>query len=198
MFKFSRHEQYILILLLLAIFSGSGVLVYRNNAGQIITVMDPAENVQAEEKIPNIQETAKLYVHVSGEVANPGVYELKEGSRVYEAIKMAGGVTDNADMNYLNLAQILHDAQKIYVPVKGSVNLEGNEIIKEDNKRGININSASLIELGSLPGIGQVLAQRIIEYRRIHGRFEDKKELMKVPGIGEKRFAEIEELIVVY
>ncbi len=197
MYKFSRQEQYVLILLLLAIFSGSGVLIYRNSTGQIITVMEPADNVKAEEKVPS-EETAKLYVHVSGEVINPGVYELKEGSRVYEAIKMAGGVTENADMNYLNLAQILHDAQKIYVPMKGSVGLEGDEGIKENNKRGVNINSASIIELSSLPGIGQVLAQRIIEYRRTHGRFEDKKDLMKVPGIGEKRFAEIEDLIVIY
>ena len=115
-----------------------------------------------------------IKVKVSGAVRKPDWYDLPEGSLVIEAVRKAGGALPQANLERLNLSSSLRDREEIHVP--------GEKI---------GINSSSVEELTYLPGIGPVLAQRIIEYREKNGDFKDISELMNVPGIGKKKLAQI-------
>lgn len=139
----------------------------------------------------------RIIVHVAGAVANPGVIELPAGSRLHEAIAAAGGSTDAADPQKLNLASVLEDGQKIVVPTRGEP--DPAEPVSgatagpagpggSPGTRGgkINLNSASVEELGTLPRVGPVLAQRIVDWRKQHGRFKTVQELDAVDGVGPK------------
>ena len=133
-----------------------------------------------------------LTVHVAGAVARPGVVRLQEGARVLDAVEGAGGPLPEADLDALNLAQQVQDGQKITVPRKG----EGGEAGESRKKGGkININTADAEELEKLPGVGPTLAERIVSYRDKNGAFSSIEELKKVSGIGEKKFAEIRDLV---
>lgn len=130
-----------------------------------------------------------LTVHVAGEVNVPGVYSLPVGSRVLDAINAAGGATERGDLHRLNLADILTDGKKIYLP---------SLITIQDNQCGetlVNINTANAKELESLPGIGPSRAQKIIDYRDKNGPFSSIEEITKVDTIGPKIFEAIQELI---
>lgn len=157
-----------------------------------------------------------IYVHVAGAVRNPGVYRLTEGQRVYEAINLAGPRED-ADLDSLNLARILADEEHIYVPKKGEPGSGGQNGLSHGgypyvpgggtgsgggiSRPGpvfpININAATSTELEFLPGIGPVLAEAIVKYRKEAGPFRTKEDLKKVSGIGDKTFEKIKDLIVI-
>ena len=142
----------------------------------------------------------RITVHVAGAVARPGVVELPAGSRVHEAIKAAGGATDAAEPDRLNLAAVLEDGQKVLVPARGDpepVEPPGGGGTAPSgagtggtNPGGgggkINLNTAGVEELGTLPRVGPVLAQRIVDWRQQHGRFKTVQELDAVDGIGPK------------
>lgn len=146
---------------------------------------------QKQEK-PNNEEISYIYVDIDGAVINPGVYELTEGSRVIDAINLAGGLSDNAFTQNLNKARILVDGEKIYIYQEGEI-----EIIESDDKVGlININSASIDSLMSLPGIGEVYAKRIIDYRN-KKKFSSIEEIKNIEGIGGKTFEKLKELITI-
>ncbi|MFE4230643.1 helix-hairpin-helix domain-containing protein [Arthrobacter sp. NPDC056886] len=140
-----------------------------------------------------------IEVHVAGAVLKPGVVQLPSGSRLYEAILAAGGATAKADPDRLNLAAVVEDGQKVLVPIRGepdpadaptgSSPASGSAAggTGPDNDGGkINLNTASLEELGTLPRVGPVLAQRIVDWRQQHGRFRTVQELDAVDGIGPK------------
>ena len=138
--------------------------------------------------------TSTIAVYVVGEVVRPGVYYLPTGSRIVDAIRLAGGLTASADMTSINMAMRLSDGMQIYVaPVGGSQGAGG--LSSGDGK--IHINVASADELQTLPGIGPVLAKRIIEYRETHGPFQKIEDLLDVSGIGEKRLEQIRPYIAV-
>jgi len=137
----------------------------------------------------------KIVVHVCGEVKYPGVYYIQNGGRVYDAIQKAGGVTEEADIHLLNLAQILSDEARIYVPKKGEVISSDSFYSGSTMNQKININNVDSSTLQSLPGIGPVLAQRIIDYRKNIGRFKSIQQLLNVKGIGLSKFAEIEDKV---
>ncbi len=149
-------------------------------------------------------DTNKIVVHIEGEIANPGVYELDKDSRVFDAVEAAGGLLRDADKKGVNLAKKIVDEEYIYIPNKNEENIEPryrdnlltptNAI---ENMNLININKANIIELKSLPGIGDVLAGRIIEYRNEKGSFKSIEELKNVSGIGDKRFNDIKNKITV-
>ena len=131
-----------------------------------------------------------IMVDICGEVVNPMVVSLEEGSRVEDAIKAAGGVTDNADLTQINRAAFLVDGDKIIIP---SINFEDgsssdgvstNSI--SDGK--ININTAGSEELQNLDGVGPVTAEKIIEYRESNGMFKTIEDIKNVSGIGDKTF----------
>lgn len=146
-----------------------------------------------------------IYVHVAGAVESPGVYELAKGQRVYEALEKAVPL-DDADMDSLNLAGLLGDQDKIYVPRKGELEVApgapayGSGGSAENPPRvvfPININRATAGELELLPGIGPAKAGAIIEFREKQGPFARAQDLKKVSGIGDVTFAKIESLITV-
>jgi competence protein ComEA len=147
-----------------------------------------------------------LRVHVAGAVVRPGVYELGDNSRVEDAVDAAGGFVVEADKNALNLAAHLEDGERIDIPyVAGFIpdEAEGFVVITEGTpsplagEELVNINTASLQELDTLPGIGPTIAQRIIDYRTRNGPFATINDIVNVPGIGSATFAEIQALITV-
>jgi competence protein ComEA len=139
-----------------------------------------------------------LFVHVAGWVRNPGVYELQAGARVIDAIGSAGGPREGADLNALNLAALVIDAQQVLVPRRATVTQGGVGTVTSPTGAGqINLNSATAEELETLPGIGEVLAQRIIEHRESNGPFTSVDELLDVSGIGEARLEDIRDEVTV-
>lgn len=143
-----------------------------------------------EETVQEPDVDAVVYVHVCGAVRHPGVYELPAGSRIYEAVEMAGGFRKKADAAGLNQAELLEDGMQIYVPVKG-------ESETKDEPAKVNINTASKEELMTLTGIGEAKAEAIIQYRDKHGKFKKIEEIMNISGIKEGMFAKIESDITV-
>lgn len=150
------------------------------------------------------QEKRILIVFICGEICNPGVYEIAEGSRINDLIKAAGGTGTNACLELINPAQKLVDGQRVYIPsVEESREFvfsggEDNAAVYENHGAEIiNINYASKKELETLPGIGSELASRIIQYREMHGGFQSIDELRKVSGIGDKKFSDIKEMVTV-
>ena len=139
-----------------------------------------------------------IYVHICGAVINPGVYQVPAGTRVYQALELAGGSSDDAYLSGINLADKLADGQKVYIPAEGE-NAEGILSIDSGDVQSvmININTASEAELMTLPGIGQSRAKDIINYRVKNGLFESIDDIMKVSGIKEAAFEKIKDLIKV-
>lgn len=160
------------------------------------------------------QETAEtgagstIYVHVCGHVKYPGVYQMQEGSRVYEAIDMAGGMLEEGAGDALNMAALLEDGMRIMVPdlaqaakmiEQGAVFDPGSSgaVSGEKNSGKVNINRASVQELMTLTGIGQSRAEAIIRYREEVGSFQKIEDVMKVSGIKESAFNKIKDEITV-
>lgn len=140
-----------------------------------------------------------LYVDISGAVNSPGVYSVSSKTRLYEVVEMAGGLTDKADINSINQASFVEDGEKIIIPEKGEVipeaNPEGNSSEVSSSSSGvININFASKEELKTLNGIGDAIADRIIEYRN-STKFKSKEDIKKVKGIGDGIYDKIKEQI---
>ena len=146
-----------------------------------------AETEDTEEK----QEA--IYVHVCGEVVNPGVYRLHTGSRIYEALEAAGGLSDEASAEALNQAEQVEDGQQIYVPSREEKEqqiLENQSADPEEDGK-VNLNTASKEQLKTLNGIGEAKATAIIQYREEHGGFQKIEELMEVEGNKEGTFQKI-------
>ena len=148
--------------------------------------------VQIENKKEN-----KIVVDISGQVNKQGVITLDEGSRIIDAVNLAEGLTDKADLNKINLAYILSDAEKIYIP-----SIEDNiqpEIVSTNNntKISVNINTAIEQELEKIPGIGSTIAKRIVNYRNENGKYKSIDDLKNVSGIGESKYNKIKEYIYV-
>jgi len=157
-----------------------------------------------------------LFVHVAGAVEKPGVYQLPAGSRLIDAVNKAVPNSE-ADLNSLKLAAQVTDGQTIYVPVKApaaqpevasSSGASGaartvvtpSPGVVANHQQGsgkININTADVTQLDTLPGIGEAYAQRIIQYREINGPFQSIEDIKQVSGIGEKKFEQLKDLITV-
>jgi len=150
-----------------------------------------------------LEETPKIKIYITGEVVSPGVYELEENSRVEDAIHAAGGLTDKAILTNVNLAYVLEDASKIYIP--NSNDNEISEVITNgmsnttsmSKNQKININKANAQDLENVPGIGPSTAEKIITYRNENGKFSSIDDLKNVTGIGEKKFESIKDYISV-
>lgn len=142
---------------------------------------------------------AVIFVDIKGEVKKPGVYQMKVGDRVKDALDAAGGLTAEADSQKVNLAQRVEDQMVIVVPKVGeeAEAIPAGVTSKETSKEGkVNINTATVEELKTLKGVGEKKAEAIIEYRKKNGSFKTKEDLMKVRGIGKKLFESFEERIV--
>ena len=133
-----------------------------------------------------------LMVDVAGAVVNPGVYSLPLNARVVEAIKAAGGLKKGADTSDINQARILKDGEQIYVyPSAASSGGVSRPTVRKNGP--IMINRATVKDFESLDGIGPVLANRIVSYRKSNGPFTAIEDLLKVPGIGQSKFAQFKE-----
>jgi competence protein ComEA len=141
-----------------------------------------------------------VFVDIGGAVENPGVYEVAKDTRLFEVIEMAGGLTEDADADRVNRASFVEDGQKIIIPEKGS-DIAGDPASASaapgDSGSGlININTATADELKTLSGIGDVTAEKIIEYRSSKS-FKSKEDIMSVDGIGSKTYEKIKDRITV-
>lgn len=160
------------------------------------------------------EENNTIVVHITGEINYPGVVVLKEGARVIDAIEAGGGETDEADLSSLNLAYMLSDGEKIYVPNKEETSQESQEreyitSAKDNSEQSengakstgtnfkININTAKQEELTQITGIGESTAKKIIEYRTQNGKFKSIEDIKNIPGIGDSKFNAMKEEITV-
>lgn len=188
----------ILILLIICVyyyFSNSS-----KNKEMIIGESSPAEMFeQNEEKstVVNADEKINIMVDVKGAVMEPGIYHAEQGERVNDLIIKAGGFTNEADRNQVNLSERIEDEMVIFVPVIREMeeNIQ-NEIGKQKSTL-INLNKATESELQTLPGIGPSKSLAIIEYREANGGFKTIEDLKKISGIGEKTYEKLEALISV-
>ncbi|MGI6177029.1 MAG: helix-hairpin-helix domain-containing protein [Eubacterium sp.] len=149
------------------------------------------------DKVPD----EKIIADISGAVLSPGVYELQAGSRLEDLIDCAGGLSEDADIDSINRASVVSDGEKIYVPRKSEnrpvYSSSENTVEASSAGRKVNINTAGADELETVPGIGPVTAQKILDYRELNGPFASIEELMNVKGIGEAKFEKMKDSVVV-
>lgn len=208
---FTKKEGLVIIFLIIIVLTISLISFLKNNMirkedssdisnlfEELIEDGEPTSDTRGDVNNTN----KEIMVHVSGQVYNPGLVILKEGDRVIDAIELAGGLKKDADLDKINLAKKLEDEDKIFIPRIGenSVNLDINMtdsyfIGDGKSSRKVNINTSSKEELMTLPGIGDVLAERIIEYRE-NNPFKDIEDIKNVSGIGEKKFQDLKDLII--
>ena len=157
----------------------------------------------AESKVT--KDSAEIFVYVCGAVLNPGVYGLPEGSRGCDALEAAGGFDDGADREQINLAALLSDGSRLYFPYEGeeaevsqaATSAENTESAGGEESSLVNINTAGLEQLMTVPGIGEKRAQAIIDYRSSGGYFENPEDLMNISGIGESVYLKMKNYICV-
>ncbi|WGX76744.1 helix-hairpin-helix domain-containing protein [Paraclostridium bifermentans] len=177
-----------------------------NNQGDFSKI-ENIEDVKAVDKTENM--TKKISIYISGAVNSPGVVELKSNERLMEGVKLCDGLTDEADTNRINLAMKVKDEGHYIIPKEGEEialndsnenvennNNDGNNSAEGGNKK-ININSASKEELDSLPGVGEVTAQKILDYREENKEFKSIDEIKNVKGIGENKFNDLKDYICI-
>ncbi len=161
--------------------------------------------------------TGKIYVDIGGEVNTPGVYEVVSGTRLFEVIEQAGGLTENANIDVINQAEAVYDGQKILIAsyeetengqgstssTQGTSAASGNETTNSNTSSSVtqsdkvNLNTADSAMLQTIPGIGPSKAERIIEYRTSNGRFNSIEDIKNVSGIGNKTYESIKDYLVV-
>ena len=233
-FDFVRHHIYIILGALCVVIVGIIYIVSMGSAGRVI---DPADiiydagapapvlaqqyepaNIETPAEAPTempattapTEEPALILVHIVGEVANPGVFELEDGARVYDVLQLAGGETEDADLARINLAAFLHDAMQIIIPAVGD---DIDEVFIFADGAGapgpgasggaaaqggqVNINTATAEQLQTLPGVGPVMAENIIAYRESIGGFTSVDDLINVTRIGEATLERLRPLVTV-
>ena len=204
----NKKQKIILIILITII--GIGIYCYTNAIEN--TSEEEIENVLEVVQTNTTKETEEknIFVHIAGCVQKEGMLELSSNSRIADAIEKAGGLTQEADLSDINLAYLLEDGMKIYIPNQNE-RQENNEktenTAKTENTPSmqiqdtstkqdvININTATQEELDTLPGIGPATAAKIIAYRKEKGKFNNKEEIKEVSGIGEAKYEKIKEYI---
>lgn len=225
--NFTRLEKIVILIIALLLITTLGFKIFSNRDKSGIQIeesglfLDETDNNKNEDELFLVEnedelkeDNTPIVIHITGEVQNPGVITLKNGDRVIDAIKKAGGLSSYADENKINLAQKLFDEDKVIIPGIGdnmeNENVEGTNqqvsqamIISGNNENSsasqsgsgsININTASIDELKTLPGIGDVTAQKIIDYRE-NDKFNSIEDIKNVSGIGEKKFEAIKSMI---
>jgi competence protein ComEA len=176
----------VLLVLLVRHIGGSGA------AAPVVTpIRAPAK--------PKAAAATLLVIDVAGAVRRPGLYRLRSGSRIDDAIAAAGGATAKAQLDAVNLAAPLADGEQIVVPGRGAGGVAAAATppaAGSSPSAPLDLNTATLEQLDSLPGIGPVTAQKILDYRQEHGAFHSVAELEGVPGIGAGRLAQLKGLVI--
>ena len=178
----------LVVLVFLFVAAVGAILISLNSAkpyqaADTVEVVDqpPAQAIQA----------PTIFVHVVGEVANPGIYSVDAGGRVFDAIFAAGGFTELADQASVNLAREVSDGEQVLILTTGQTAAAGSAKASQL----LSLNRASQAELEQLPGVGPTLAGRMLDWRTANGGFKKKEDLMKVSGIGPKLFASMKDLV---
>lgn len=162
-----------------------------------------SNELEIEKANNEIKETEEIMVHISGAVNKPGIIKLNSSKRIVDALELAGGPRDDADLDRINLAAKLHDEEKIYVPKIGEENISGiSSLVSSPSESGnssgkININSADASDLQKIPGVGEKTAEKIIDYRN-NNSFSSIEDIKNVPGIGDKKFESMKDYISTY
>ncbi|MFA5576537.1 MAG: helix-hairpin-helix domain-containing protein [Tissierellaceae bacterium] len=199
---FTKREQVAILVIALTIIFTVGFkflkreMTKAEEIGIEIYEEEPAPEGEETETVEEDQDKL-IMVHISGQVKFPGVIKIEEGKRLIDAVELLGGLKDQADIDRINLAKKLEDEEKIYIPKIGEEPREDMTYSSEGTKSSgkININRATKSELSTLPGIGDVLADRIIEYRE-DSPFKKIEDLKNVSGIGDKKFESVKDLII--
>jgi competence protein ComEA len=201
MFEFTVRQRLAALTLLFFLLLGGSLLFFnRDNQG-----FTEEYRVGEEEKF--------LCVHVCGAVVNPGIFEVKPGTRKHEVLQLAGGALAEGDLNQINLAEYVLDGEQVYLPKKGEVPLKVTRKKTITAVKGLSsgertqsqptakfpydLNSATQNELELVPGIGPALAERILKYRTEHGKFNSYEDLLKVSGIGGAKLEKFRPYLVV-
>lgn len=216
-----NNKQKVLFAILIIILLVVGIYVYNIRFNQTVEDNIDTDNINSINFVNSILDTNEntnekenlIIVHITGAVKKSGIVKLNQGARIYDAIEMAEGSLENADLSKVNLAYILEDAQKIYIPYVGEENensieqeyitssFGNNSIIIQNNNKGekekVNINTANQTELETLPGIGTATAEKIIDYRNKNGKFDNIEDIQNVKGIGQSKYENIKESICV-
>lgn len=184
----------------------AAVLFFWLNSGSDEIKIDEGNSSAIEEDGVFQQEVnstqSHLYVDIGGEVMKPGVYEVSDGTRLFEVIDKAGGLTEDADIDGINRAETVQDRQKIMIGRHGENPDENRDSYSANNvtdsgEGKVNINTADAAALQTIPGIGPSKADRIIEYRESEGKFNEIDDIKNISGIGNKTFESIKEYITV-
>ena len=202
----------LLLMLLTGCTSANSEIILSDNATMEACVdTEPVETDEPSEEVKETESIEVVVVYVCGAVQSPGVYELPGGSRIDDAVRAAGGFSEEADRTYVNLAAKVGDGFKLQIPTLqetaddaqvrniDSFDGDGNTSSGADSDGGglININTASKDQLVTLPGIGDGIAGKIIKYRDENGSFKSIEDIMKVSGIKDKLFSKIKDHITV-
>ena len=194
---FSPREKKLAVFLALVLFLLGFYAKNSRQAPKPQEDFDPAQALEVDTSQDQpIEKTANgTYVHITGAVKKPGLYEFSEPVRVVDVVNTAGGFTDQADPDQLNLAARVQDEARIHVPRTGEVSdqAQGQSI----NQGKININTASLEDLQKIPGVGEKTAQRILDQRQ-ESPYQKIEDLKNLPGIGEKKFEEMKDYVSVF
>lgn len=181
--KFKGKDKIILIVLIaLLIITKLGVKIKQDNID--VKIDSDSSQISIEKEKPK----KEFKVHIDGEVTNPGVYKIKENKRLDDLVKMAGGLSKDADKSRINLARKLSDGMKIFIPSK---NNKEADLKNYDKLTLVDFNKMNKEELKSIEGIGEVIALRILEYKKNNGNFNKIEDLLNVNGIGEKKLEKI-------
>lgn len=183
----SRRQALLAAALLLAVL----VLAGRYLSGSGASASTPRAALVRERTAVRVQ----LLVHVVGAVSKPGLYKLREGSRVADAVERAGGATPKADLALVNLAAPVADGTQVVVPARAPPAATGGAGSTRTPAGPVHLNTATVEELDALPGVGPVTAQKIVDFRQANGAFASVDELDAVPGIGPARLEELRKLV---
>ncbi|MCR5785609.1 MAG: helix-hairpin-helix domain-containing protein [Eubacterium sp.] len=175
----------------------TGILSACEGKGTIAAVAKAEETVYAASDEEDEEDAAaEIVIYITGEVNNPGVYKLKEGDRIYQAVDMAGGMTKEAADGAINLAEYLTDGMQI--TVTSQQEYEAQEEAKSEEESGlVNLNTASKEQLMTLPGIGEAKADLIISYRENQGSFASVEDIKNISGIKDGVYNRIKDYICV-
>ncbi|MGL6107584.1 DUF655 domain-containing protein [Romboutsia sp.] len=196
----------IAIFLTLLIFGVGGIIYNQSsNIKEDVFVVSKAEQINKDNDVKEVNYDLKdnnlkknITIFISGEVKNPGVVTIESDKRLSDAVNKLGGVTNEADLNRINLAIKIKDEQHYIVPKVGEnivANSETNQIVNQVENAKININLATVEELDKLPGVGEATANKIISYREEKGKFKSIEEIKNVNGIGDKKYKDLKDKI---
>lgn len=208
--KLLNKYKLIVILILLSITSlllikqsspKESLQIIKQGSIDTISKVDMQQDKDKEEALSAIKEVPLVPVYICGAVYKPGVYEVEETAILNDILLLSGGLTKEADLNQINLAQAIRSNEKIYIPKVGEeIDKMPNSYENEERAKTytlINVNKANSIELMTLPGIGEVRAEQIVQYREQHGPFLSIEDIMNVPGVGNKIYEGLQGFITI-